>query len=263
MLLLSYCSVFKVQIWQILLHCGGSRHWSFLCLLSCSQESMVGLRGLEPPTSRLSGVRSNHLSYKPMSVFGDGRRSFVFRRPLVEMRRIELLTPCLQGRCSPSWATPPYWLHLLPGFLDSVDECWPFQMSFHCDAYFSFVRLIRSPGIRKNMVGLTRLELVTSRLSGVRSPSWAIGPNQQFQKRNRRIKQYEIIDVAENRTLCAPSWATSPSTWFSHQNHTCNSDDKRYYTIIFAIVKHVFHNYKKIWEEANFRLPIPAGYSKM
>ena len=27
---------------------------------------MVGLRGLEPPTSRLSGVRSNHLSYKPM-----------------------------------------------------------------------------------------------------------------------------------------------------------------------------------------------------
>ena len=25
----------------------------------------VGLGGLEPPTSRLSGVRSNHLSYKP------------------------------------------------------------------------------------------------------------------------------------------------------------------------------------------------------
>ena len=28
---------------------------------------MVGLSGLEPPTSRLSGVRSNHLSYKPSS----------------------------------------------------------------------------------------------------------------------------------------------------------------------------------------------------
>ena len=27
--------------------------------------AMVGLSGLEPPTSRLSGVRSNHLSYKP------------------------------------------------------------------------------------------------------------------------------------------------------------------------------------------------------
>ena len=29
---------------------------------------------------------------------------------LVEMRRIELLTPCLQGRCSPSWATPPFYV---------------------------------------------------------------------------------------------------------------------------------------------------------
>ena len=26
---------------------------------------MVGLDGLEPSTSRLSGVRSNHLSYRP------------------------------------------------------------------------------------------------------------------------------------------------------------------------------------------------------
>ena len=28
---------------------------------------------------------------------------------LVEVRRIELLTPCLQSRCSPSWAIPPNW----------------------------------------------------------------------------------------------------------------------------------------------------------
>ena len=28
---------------------------------------VVGSSGLEPPTSRLSGVRSNHLSYEPMS----------------------------------------------------------------------------------------------------------------------------------------------------------------------------------------------------
>ena len=31
---------------------------------------MVGTSGLEPPTSRLSGVRSNHLSYAP-NVGGD------------------------------------------------------------------------------------------------------------------------------------------------------------------------------------------------
>ena len=49
-------------------------------------RKVVGSSGLEPPTSRLSGARSNHLSYEPK---------------LVEMRRLELLTPCVQGRCSP------------------------------------------------------------------------------------------------------------------------------------------------------------------
>ncbi|CAN0462009.1 unnamed protein product, partial [Discosporangium mesarthrocarpum] len=31
-------------------------------------EDLVGRGGLEPPTSRLSGVRSNHLSYRPISL---------------------------------------------------------------------------------------------------------------------------------------------------------------------------------------------------
>ena len=33
------------------------------------KNSMVGLNGIEPSTSRLSGVRSNRLSYKPMTLF--------------------------------------------------------------------------------------------------------------------------------------------------------------------------------------------------
>ena len=56
---------------------------------SASQEIfLVGSSGLEPPTSRLSGVRSNHLSYEPLKV--------------VEISGIEPLTSCVQGRRSPS-----------------------------------------------------------------------------------------------------------------------------------------------------------------
>ena len=89
---------------------------------------VVGSNGLEPSTSRLSGVRSNHLSYEPISVAGRFHRPNLFAAalhcptprlphapldvsetrlgsgslPLVETNRIELSTPCLQGRCSPS-----------------------------------------------------------------------------------------------------------------------------------------------------------------
>ena len=40
---------------------------------------MVGRGGLEPPTSRLSGVRSNQLSYRPIKASND----------LVKMKRYE------------------------------------------------------------------------------------------------------------------------------------------------------------------------------
>ena len=37
----------------------------------------MGLSGLEPPTSRLSGVRSNRLSYKPIYILIEFLRSFL------------------------------------------------------------------------------------------------------------------------------------------------------------------------------------------
>ena len=87
LLLLSYCSVFKVQNCYAILPtklrfvCANSAahknfrpfiaYAKFYFIKFCKQVArflLVGLRGLEPPTSRLSGVRSNHLSYKPMLV---------------------------------------------------------------------------------------------------------------------------------------------------------------------------------------------------
>ena len=49
-----------------------------------SKNNVVGLNGLEPSTSRLSGVRSNQLSYRPLFAF----RTFVLRdEPLKTKQR--------------------------------------------------------------------------------------------------------------------------------------------------------------------------------
>ena len=36
-----------------------------VCIENSGEKEVVGLPGIEPGTSRLSGVRSNRLSYKP------------------------------------------------------------------------------------------------------------------------------------------------------------------------------------------------------
>ena len=64
-----------------------------------------------------------------------------FRR--MEMERFELLTPCLQGRCSPNWATPPLGTNNI-----------------------------------NTLMGLSGLEPPTSRLSGVRSNRLSYKPIQ-------------------------------------------------------------------------------------
>ena len=64
-----------------------------------------------------------------------------FFRNRMEMVRFELMTPCLQGRCSPNWATPPF----------------------------------ESFSLSKRM-GLNGLEPSTSRLSGVRSNQLSYKP---------------------------------------------------------------------------------------
>ena len=100
------------------------------------KPTKMGSSGLEPPTSRLSGARSNLLSYEPASGtvpppyphllwLGSGmlsrssalgslrfltshsvpvrsRRSVFRFTSVMEMMGFEPMTPCLQGRCSPN-----------------------------------------------------------------------------------------------------------------------------------------------------------------
>ena len=63
----------------------------------------------------LAQVDSNHRprAYQARALTTWAMRHYGYSRgsphvPLVEMMGIEPMTPCLQGRCSPSWATPPY-----------------------------------------------------------------------------------------------------------------------------------------------------------
>ena len=55
---------------------------------------MVGRGGLEPPTSRLSGVRSNHLSYRP-AVQAARQALRAHADPLAEAHGA--VFPCMKG----------------------------------------------------------------------------------------------------------------------------------------------------------------------
>ena len=58
----------------------------------CGFMPLVGSSGLEPPTSRLSGVRSNHLSYEPMSaaeLLASCLRPALFRFPGFHLSRVK------------------------------------------------------------------------------------------------------------------------------------------------------------------------------
>ena len=72
---------------------------------------MVGLRGLEPPTSRLSGVRSNHLSYKPMFLV----LSDLFK-PFGGDKRDRTADPLLARQVLSQLSYTPISLGLLPYF---------------------------------------------------------------------------------------------------------------------------------------------------
>ena len=54
---------------------------------------------------------------------------------MVEMKGFEPLTPCLQGRCSPNWATPPFYWVCLSGLLIESwqlnNKIFPYRVLIH------------------------------------------------------------------------------------------------------------------------------------
>ena len=65
-------------------------------ILGSAHCAVVGLDGLEPSTSRLSGARSSHLSYRPVSSFG-----FLVQSSVTACRKSEPLT----RTCSSCWTS--------------------------------------------------------------------------------------------------------------------------------------------------------------
>ena len=85
---------------------------------------MVGLNGLEPATSSLSGMRSNHLSYRPM--FLTARLSYQdfqsmstrnFLSFLTASEAVQKWSPCLNST---------HWVYLISAFLqaETFTFCW-------------------------------------------------------------------------------------------------------------------------------------------
>ena len=96
---LLHCLVFKVQSFEILilLQCSVLKPALLVQLVLCSAQPSVTYIFALQITYRHDWLRSTAATDCCSAA----------KVALVEMRRIELLTPCLQGRCSPSWATPP------------------------------------------------------------------------------------------------------------------------------------------------------------
>ena len=112
--------------------------------MDLNNSNPVGLSGLEPPTSRLSGVRSNRLSYKP-SVVSDARKFLSgWRR-----RDSNSRPPACKAGALPT-ELHPHWMRV---FLFVFQKAIPV---FICMSF-------------STQVGLSGLEPPTSRLSGVRS----------------------------------------------------------------------------------------------
>ena len=85
----------------------------------------MGLSGLEPPTSRLSGVRSNQLSYKPILKSFDfsGDEEIRTLDPLLARQVLSQLSYTLMDAGLPSFEAIPYLFMFCIYFNQPVTSC--------------------------------------------------------------------------------------------------------------------------------------------
>ena len=79
--------------------------WPVIMFICLPQWSLINSSSLRFASSCRNPWRSRVNIVSPENK--KPRRSEV----MVEMRRVELLTPCVQSKCSPNWATPPFVLN--------------------------------------------------------------------------------------------------------------------------------------------------------
>ena len=85
-LFIKMCPLLSVRFYSIILYSVFNEHF----LPWDRSLEVVGSSGLEPPTSRLSGARSNHLSYEPIKLFGVSLHSRLFAYSLSSPSGVEL-----------------------------------------------------------------------------------------------------------------------------------------------------------------------------
>ena len=130
---------------------------------------MVGLGGLEPPTSPLSGVRSNHLSYRPNVLFSSDGGACRDRTddPLLAKQVLSQLS------YSPIQVAPQ-------GYNQEIR-----QRLNHKSIQTVQNHQMRSKAQRQIVVGPGRLELPTPRLSSVCSNRLSYGHIPTYMREER------------------------------------------------------------------------------
>ena len=95
--------------------------WNSDFLCDAAYKGTQGAKKFEFRKNWWAQVDSNHRPHAyqacaltTWAMSPNKRRSISPSQEMVEMNGIEPMTPCLQSRCSPSWATPPYFYGFAP-----------------------------------------------------------------------------------------------------------------------------------------------------